>query len=110
MALTCASVDSQGSQHVCWFPSKLKSLLTPFKKLTLGYLRNTSADIRRGLPTEPSLFKSDYFPLISQPCEMGSHERAQFMVHWAAPRLSFFLFFLGRMQQWRLLIVFLNVA
>lgn len=39
-ALTCTSADSEGSQHVCLFPSTLNSPLTPFKKLIcLGHLR-----------------------------------------------------------------------
>lgn len=74
-----------------WFPSALDSPLTPVKKADLlGSPPQTSADFRTGLPTKPSLFRADYFPLISHPCEMGAYERAQFMVHRASLFFSSF--------------------
>lgn len=76
----------QREKPACAFVSQCAEFtLDSLQKADLfGSPQQTSADIRRRLPTKPSLFKSDYFHLISHQYEMGSYERAQFMVHWAA--------------------------
>lgn len=101
-ALTCTSANSEGSQPACWFPSALNSPLTPFKKLIcLGHLHKPRQTFAQDFRLSRLFLSLIIFPSFHTRVRRAPMKEPN---SWSTEHQK------KRMQQWRLWLVFLNVA